>query len=463
MARWTLETGRAIAELEALDGGNGIDVGCPTTVDLTRNGYLEQEYVASGQAASFAPKSPLGRNGRWTFEEAGVAEYRTRVLVRRPIDPADVSGSVVVEWLNVSGGYDAAVVWANTSEELIRRRHVWVGVSAQVTGVSGGPVLASPLPDATSVGLRGKDPARYGSLSHPGDGYAFDIYTQVGRALRTGGEVLANVAPDRLLAVGQSQSAAALVTYLNGVQPRTHAFDGFLVHSRGGSPLPLAGPGRAADLAGPELDPTTIIRTDTTVPVVNVQTEGDLFAPLHAHGARQADNRSLRLWEVAGTAHADARMLGGDPNRIPCGAPVNTAPMYLVVMAALRALDIWVGAGIAPPRAPRISTSDRDPVCIVRDEDGIACGGIRLPAVDVPVDVLSSVPGPGARSMPFCVIFGSTTPLGRDRIAARYRSREDYVRQYDAAIDRVIKAGFVLPEDRRGLMALRRVEAVELG
>ena len=29
-------------------------------------------------------------------------------------------------------------------------------------------------------------PARYGTLDHPGDGFSFDIYTQVARALRTG-------------------------------------------------------------------------------------------------------------------------------------------------------------------------------------------------------------------------------------------------------------------------------------
>ncbi len=43
-------------------------------------------------------------------------------------------------------------------------------------------------------------------------------------------------------AVGESQSAFALTTYVDGVQPLTKAFDGFLVHSRGGAGLGLALP-----------------------------------------------------------------------------------------------------------------------------------------------------------------------------------------------------------------------------
>ena len=38
-------------------------------------------------------------------------------------------------------------------------------------------------------GLRAIDPERYGDLHHPGDAYAYDIYTQVARALRDPGAV----------------------------------------------------------------------------------------------------------------------------------------------------------------------------------------------------------------------------------------------------------------------------------
>ncbi len=111
--------------------------------------------------------------------------------MRRPAKRARRSGTVVVEWLNVSGGVDADPDWTSLSEEIVRNGDTWVGVSAQLLGVDGGPVLvAVPGADVGAVagkGLKTIDPERYGTLDHPGDGYSFDIYTQVARALRAGG------------------------------------------------------------------------------------------------------------------------------------------------------------------------------------------------------------------------------------------------------------------------------------
>ena len=109
--------------------------------------------------------------------------------------------------------------------------------------------VSGPGTDAAGKGLKAIDPARYGSLEHPGDGFSFDIFTQVARAVRAG-RGLGGLQPQRLIAAGESQSAFALVTYYNGVQPLTHAFDGFFVHSRGAVGLPLVGPGKYADIAG---------------------------------------------------------------------------------------------------------------------------------------------------------------------------------------------------------------------
>jgi alkylhydroperoxidase family enzyme len=214
-------------------------------------GYVEHEYVASGTATAFATEGPLSRDGRWTFVPDTTAAYRTRILVRRPADTADSSGTVVVEWLNVSGGLDANPDYASLEEEIARQGHTWVGVSAQLIGVEGGPVLVKARGAEAIVGkgLKALDPARYGSLEHPGDGYSFDIYTQVARAVREGGPAAGGTKPRVVLAAGESQSALALTTYYNGVQPLTRAFDGFLVHSRASVSLPLVAPGEYADPA----------------------------------------------------------------------------------------------------------------------------------------------------------------------------------------------------------------------
>jgi hypothetical protein len=430
-------------------------IGEAVSPDLRGAGYVQHEYVAAGTATSYVATKPLMPDGRWTFEPDGTAPYRTRILVRRPADAADFSGTVVVEWLNVSGGLDGDPDWTSLEQELMRMGHAWVGVSAQLIGVEGGPVLVV-APGAEGIvgrGLKGLDPARYASLEHPGDGFSFDVYTQVARALREDGAPLGGAKAERVIAAGESQSALALVTYYNGVQPLTSAFDGFFVHSRASVSLPLVGPGEYADLAGGFATVPSIMRTDLDAPVFELQAEGDVIGVLNSVVVRQADTDTFRLWEVAGTAHADAYLVGplGDAVAARCGAPVNAAPLHLVAKAAFRHLEAWVRGGEAPPSAPLLEVTSDDPMEIVRDADGIALGGIRIPPVDVPVDVLSSVPGPNPDLL--CILFGSTTPLPDERLAELYASREDYVQRYDASLDTAIVSGFVLEDDRAALRA----------
>lgn len=436
---------------EEISGGAGPFIGSAVAADVDAAGYVEHEHVASGTASSYRATGPLTGDGRWTFEPDATAPYRTRVLVRRPADMADFSGTVVVEWLNVSAGLDASPGYAILKEELLRRGHAWVGVSAQLIGVEGGEVLvgAPAGRDLAGKGLKAIDPARYGSLRHPGDGFAFDIYTQVARAVREGAPVLGGP-PARLIAAGQSQSALAMVTYYNGVQPLTAAFDGFFVHSRAAVSLPLVAPGEPADLARSLGGEPAIIRTDLDVPVLELQTEGDVEGVLNSVAARQPDDERLRLWEVAGTAHADAHLLGPIAETLDCGTRINDAPLHLVAKAAFRALERWVDGGRPPPRAPRLETTAGDAPTIRRDADGIALGGIRTPPVDVPVDTLSGRPGPGSSLL--CLLLGSTTPLAPERVAELYRSRQEYEQRYRAAADEVIDAGFVLEEDRAALL-----------
>ena len=436
-----------------ITGGSRPFIGEAAPPNLKKDGYVEHEYFASGTATSYKVKGRLSRNGRWSFARDTKAAYRTRVLVRRPANAADFSGTVVVEWNNVSAGIDADPDYASAGTEITRHGDVWVGVSAQLIGVEGGPVLVS-APGAESLagkGLKKLDPARYSSLHHPGDGYSFDIFTQVARALREGGPALADMKPKKTLAAGESQSAFALTTYYNGVQPLTRAFDGFLVHSRGSGILPLVGPGKYADIAGSFGSTTPIFRTDVDAPVLDVQSEADVTGVLNSVAVRQADNDRFRLWEVAGTAHADVHLLGPIAKLLNCGAPINNAPMYIVVNAALHSLDDWVSSGTAPPEAPRLELTSGSNPASRRDVDGIALGGIRTPPVDVPVDVLSGIPGSNPDLL--CILLGSTKPLPAARLAQLYPSRAAYQQRYRAAADKVIKAGFVLAADRDALLA----------
>lgn len=440
------------AELDGpLTAGKGLHLVAAVGLDLASLGWVEEEYAASGTATSYRAVGELPTDGTYVLEPDATADFRTRIVVRRPADASGFNGTVLVEWLNVSAGLDASPDFSYTADEIVRGGYAWVGVSAQRIGVEGGTAVVA-VEGAPTGGLKGNDPERYGDLHHPGDAFAFDIFTQVGRALRQPGAVLGDLVPERLLAVGESQSAFALTTYVNGVQPLTGAFDGFLVHSRGGAAAPLGQAGAGVDMAGTIFGPPTRIRTDGAAPVIVLETETDVLSVFNYFAARQPDSKRFRLWEVAGTAHADRYLLGPFADTLDCGGPINAGPHHFVVKAAVRALDRWVRTGDAPPGADRLEVDERSGTpAYVRDEDGNVRGGVRTPQVDVPVAALSGEPW-GTGSV-ICMLMGATKAFTSERLAELYPSAEAYLEAYEAAADAAIDAGFVLQDDREALLA----------
>src|SRR5690606_36054356 len=99
-------------------------------------GYIEEELVLRGHAATYSKASDWNADGRWTPALRNEAEaYETRILVRRPQDPARFNGTVLVEWFNTSLGIDLDGVWIATREELLREGYAWVGVSAEPASI----------------------------------------------------------------------------------------------------------------------------------------------------------------------------------------------------------------------------------------------------------------------------------------------------------------------------------------
>lgn len=450
--------GPAAAIGEELTGGRGIAlVSAQPATGLDELGYTEAEYPASGTATAYAAVGELPADGTFELEPSTTADFTTRIVVRRPEAAADFNGTVVVEWLNVSSGADAAPDYTYLADELLRGGYAWVGVSAQRIGIEGGPVaVEAPGAELTGAGqgLRTFDAERYGELRHPGDAFSYDLFTQVGRALRAPGDPspLGDLDVQRLLAVGESQSAFALTTYANGVQPLTEAYDGFLIHSRGGAAAPLGEPDAGIDISGTLGGAPTRIRTDLSVPTMIVQTETEVLGLLGYLPARQDDTDTVRLWEIAGTAHADAFQLGPVEELLGCAAPVNRGQQSFVLKAALRHLDTWAAGGDAPPEAARLDVdeSGAEPA-FGRDDVGNVTGGIRTPSVDAAVDVLSGLPVEGASII--CVLMGSTTPIPDDQLAARFPDRAAYEAAYEQAADEAIASGFVLEDDRDALLA----------
>jgi hypothetical protein len=427
--------------------------------DVAGAGYRESEYFIAGTAQAYKPVGRLGADGRWTVAPGQTAAYKTRLLVRRPVDAVRFNGTVIVEWLNVTVGRDNAPDWTFTAPELERSGFAWVGVSAQQVGVQGfGASGPNPLAAGTGTGgvLKNFDPVRYGSLVHPGDQYAYDIFTQAAGALRRSGRVdpLAGLRPRHLIAIGDSQSAFFLTSYVDAVQPITHTFDGFLIHSRGGGAAGFDGSGSLQD----GLTGGVRIRDDAGVPVLVFETETDL-STLDYFPARQADTADFRLWEVAGTSHADYYEVGRSDNAaaiLGCREPINTGPQFAVLRAAVAHLSAWVDGGPPPSSAPRLHVVPGQPPVILRNGVGDAMGGIRTPLVDVPAATLSGAPNIGSMG---CFLFGLTRPFSSAALTARYTTKSAYLGAFDAATRDAVRAGYVLPADVGELRA--RAEKVE--
>jgi hypothetical protein len=174
------------------------------------------------------------------------------------------------------------------------------------------------------------------------------------------------------------------------------------------------------------------------------ETETDVGPLLRYALARQADTDRLRTWEVAGTSHADAYLVNGNLSLCPGG--INDGPQHYVATAAMADLLRWVGGGAAPPHSPRIAAGGTDGTTVMRDEHGIALGGIRTPSVDVPVETLSGQAQPGAPVL--CALFGSATPFDHATVASLYPTPQAYLDAFDRSLAEAIDKGFVRAADR---------------
>jgi hypothetical protein len=415
------------------------------SLDLASNGYMEQEFFVSGTAHAFeATSSP--RDGKWSITPTTSASYQTRILVRRPTNPAHFNGTVVVEWMNVSSG-ESAPDWDYLNPMLMRDGYAYVAVSAQSLGVDGGtPILGSAV-GGSNGGLVGAEPARYGTLHHPGDQYAMDMFAQIGNALRSPqGPVLGGLRPQHIVATGESQSAFYLTTFADALQPLTGTFDGIFIHSRGGAGAPLSGSSITSNQGVSGLQ----IRTDLGVPVFMFETQTDLIELGYA-AARQPNTSRIRTWEVAGTSHADEYLVGAAASLLGCTTAVNDGPQHEVVQAAFAAFHTWVDGGGAPAEPAPFHLAGTDPVTLALDSHGNVIGGVRTPAVDVPVSTLSGAAPLGASVL--CALFGSTTPFSESTLTALYRNQNNFVASYQSSLDKAIAGGYILSADKVGLLA----------
>jgi hypothetical protein len=439
--------------------------------DIAELGYGAQEFFVSSTASSYASADELSADGQWTVTPADTADYTTRIVVLTPTDPATFNGTVLVEWLNVSGGIDAPAVWMMAHREIVRAGYAHVAVSVQQVGVEGGANLMG-----IDMSLKAQNATRYARLRHPGDAFSYDIFSQIGALIKAGhGGVLGELRPEHVVALGESQSAFFLTSYINAVDPLAQVYDGFLVHSRFAPAAPLDS---VSIFEEPQADTALAVRfrEDLRVPLVAIITETDLFGGIRMgyHLARQPENPLLRVWEIAGTAHADNYTIQVAPidngsaaikDVVAAYAPtnmlmgqqldhnINFAPQHhYVLQAAVSALGRWVRTGRPAPSAAPIEISATDPPQPVVDANGLALAGVRTPWVDVPIARTS---GLGGEESIMAMIFGSGEPFDDATVRRLYPGgAEDYLQLFEAALDTAIDAGFILAADRSEILEI---------
>jgi hypothetical protein len=351
--------------------------------------------------------------------------YRTRMVVRRPKDMKKFNGVVLAEWQNVTAGYDLDAMWGGSYEHIMRAGYVWVGISAQFVGVQREP-----------NGLKVWSPVRYGSLdvsadgSVPTDVLSYDIFAQGMEAIRDpqGVNVLGGAAPRTIIAMGASQSAGRLGTYINAL------------HAELGAPVDayflMIGGAR--------------VREDLDVPVFKLLSETDVPGQVRA---RQPDTDKFRHWEIAGTSHSSRRtsMNAGPLTKryhveraaANCTYPTYPrVPMNYALAAVYDHMTAWVQKGVAPPIAPRIEVEGNE---IKRDASGNALGGIRLAEFD-PAVALNSGANTGDG---FCRLYGRYEPFDDATIAGLYPSHGAYTAAANKRIDENLKAGYIVAADAK--------------
>ena len=409
-----------------------------TDIPLASYGYSEEEYFISGTGSTYNTSGAInvtgtklttgGPNGNGTYP------FKTRIVVRRPTNPANFNGKVIVEWNNVTAGYDLEANWFGDPYYLIKHGYAYVTVSAQNVGVN---YLKTKF-----------NAERYGSLEvgPSGDALSFDVFGAAVKAVRglgVGPEPLGNLTPSisKVTASGESQSCGRLVTYFNKIAPIQQIVDDYLMTVC-----------------------TTEIRSDRPEKALRIITEFENKE--EQKEAEAPTNPSLRHWEAAGGSHVPFLAVAnwtvpvdrdtGVQTAICTNPPLSRVSWPYLVNVGIKELNEWQEGGSPPPLAPR--GEYESPKVLKRDSLGIAKGGIRLPEMAVPTGVnrgdntAAPPPNPGNASA-FCTLLGQYKPFSEETLQSLYTDYGDYVDKVKADSEKLLGEGFLLPEDALRLVA----------
>ena len=454
------------------------------SVNLDRYGYVEEEYFIKGRASAF-------RHTKSGLEPvASGLPYTTRIIVRRPKEPARFSGVVHFEPIHPTQGVTFS--WFVLSRYLMSRGDIYVAVALgdADAGWSGSP--SSPNQTAPVGELKVTkwfEPKRYEALSWPQEeGIRFDVMSQIGRKLRSNDKdnPLRGMTVRAMLVSGWSYTGSLQRVFINeGFHDRSRladgkpVFDAYLigVSSRWNSPgyLPLYNDEPFVPVNDPR---RALKKTDARVIEFLTESEVGLNAN-HDPEAPDNDNSigGYRVYELGGVIHVSSLIDPSKPNDeepaltqlvehgypkrqvskdpvFSCSVPQSDLPMGAFVRAAVDNLRHWVLDGQPPPHAKRLIWKGND---LVRDAVGNVVGGIRAAEYQVPIARYGRYEGndkPNCQSgKQYPNIFLLRNEFSRDELTRRYGSAAKYVTLYNSAIDRLVEQRWLLQDDALRLKA----------
>lgn len=430
---------------------------------LSKFGYIEEEFFLEGMAQTYTSAVPLSSDGFWNVEKVGDSEapYKIRILVQRPVKPQKFNGTVVLEYSHPAiGGIDFG--WTFMKDEILDGGYAHVVVSP-VAGTGEELFFINIL-----------DPERYASLVHPGElDYGWDIFTQAAKEIRnpSPGSVdpMGGLEVERIIATGHSFGAAALKTYINAVQPLENAFDGFLPTDFGAGGLPLNFFSEMIFVPfinniRTDLVDTKVIRLNTEWSLLDAEPFLNQFGTLN----RQDDTLGLandmyRGYEFSGGAHVPRNAFANYGYFV--GTPIDEAIVYqdcltegndgiahnYVHNAVLFRLNEWIKTGEPAPVVPRMPVIEIAPGDFDFDRDGVgnALGGIRPPAIDVPIARYDgrwrADPTPAEGDS--CNQSAVKVPLDQATLDALYPTHGSYASQVAQSATDMKQNGFLRPYD----------------
>ncbi|KAJ5800150.1 uncharacterized protein N7518_002218 [Penicillium psychrosexuale] len=389
----------------------------------------------------------------WEYLMAGVAvenSYCTRLLLRFPADPAKFSGLVIAEPSHLWGG---TTIWRLINRWLMRNGHAWLEIDSQAPAALDQIKNVDPerykdmhfIPCQTLNEFSSSIPS-FDNAEELWDNYRIfkerwwaatrqspEILVAASHALRSG---QLGIKAERVILTGLSQTADLIRKFIleslhlrlpDGCAP----FEGFMpCQCDAGNPLP-------------DLHDAKIIEIIGEFELIYIKAlYGGKKEPSH----RRADSKSFRLYEVAGMSHRETRYLSmADKKRLLAvdleGAQWSTFANSFIYHALFGAMDKWITTGVAPPRGTTIDMDESGE--IERDEYGNALAGVRTVHTDVPTaKIIDVTPQPHPHWHT-----GTEVPFKDVKLWAVYKTVANYRRQAGEAIERQIKAGFLLPED----------------